>query len=300
MANTPETDLLDLWTGFQLTLEAEHRSPLTISNYRGAVEQFSTWLEQNGRPTAVTELKRADVEGFIAAILAKSKPATAASRYRSLHRFFGWLVDEDEVTVSPFAKTHPPRVELDPPAVLTEPQLVRLLRSCEGPRFLDRRDMALVRVLLDSGMRVGELVGMKVDDVDLEAKRLDVLGKGRRPRSPSIGPKTALSLNKYLRVRRAHPYADSAQLWLGQKGPMTTSGVFLALRGRGRHAGIEGLHPHQMRHSYAHRWQLAGGNESDLMQQLGWRSRGMLNRYAASAAGERAAESHRRLALGDL
>jgi integrase len=257
-------------------------------------------LEQNGRPTAVRELKRADVEGFIAEVLSRSKPATAASRYRSLHRYFGWLLDEEEITVSPMDKCHPPRVELDPPPVLTEPQLIRLLRACEGPRFLDRRDMALVRVLLDSGMRVGELVGMKVDDVDLEGKRLDVLGKGRRPRSPSIGAKTGIALNKYLRVRRAHPYADCPQLWLGQKGPTTTSGVFLALRGRGRLAGIEGLHPHQMRHSYAHRWQLAGGNESDLMQQLGWRSRGMLNRYAASAAGERAAESHRRLNLGDL
>src|ERR1035437_8724864 len=227
MATTPETEsLLDCWPRFALSLKSEHRSPKTVTTYHEAVKQFSTWLEDNGRSTAVGELKRADIEGFISAILAKSKPATAASRYRSLHRFFAWLLDEEEIAASPMLKTHPPKVELDPPPVLTEAQLVKLLRACEGPRFLDRRDMAIVRVLLDSGMRVGELVGMKGDDVDLEGKRLDVLGKGRRPRSPSIGAKTGIALNKYLRVRRAHPYADCPQLWLGQKGPTTTSGVF--------------------------------------------------------------------------
>jgi site-specific recombinase XerD len=301
MATTPETEsLLDCWPRFALSLKSEHRSPKTVTTYHEAVKQFSTWLEENGRSTAVGELKRADIEGFISAILAKSKPATAASRYRSLHRFFAWLLDEEEIAASPMLKTHPPKVELDPPPVLTEAQLVRLLRACEGPRFLDRRDMALVRTLLDTGCRLGEVVNMAVTDIDKDYGVLHVVGKGRRPRAAPIGPKTGIAISRYLKARRTNPRADSPRLWLGQKGPMTNSGVFLAVQHRGELAGLGHIHPHQFRHTFAHRWQLNEGNETDLMMLLGWRSRGMLNRYAASAGAERAAESHRKMALGDL
>ncbi len=68
---------------------------------------------------------------------------------------------------------------------------------------------------------------------------------------------------------------------------------------RAGEAGLTGVHPHRFRHTFAHEWLSAGGNEGDLMQLSGWRSRSMLTRYASSAAAERAREAHQRLALGD-
>jgi site-specific recombinase XerD len=292
-------DLLELWPEFALSLQAEHRSPRTIISYSEAVRQFSGWLEGQGRPTTIAEITRADVAGWVASLLEWAKPATCASRYRALHRYFGWAVDEEELAVSPMVKMHPPTVELAPPPVLDEEQLRRLLKTCEGAGFQQRRDMAILRCLIDTGCRLGELAALSEEDVDINYMALHVLGKGRRQRSAPFGPTTGVALNRYRRARREHPLKDSPYLWLGLKGQLGVAGIAHIVDSRGRQAGLGHLHPHQFRHTAAHRWQLAGGNESDLMTLMGWRSRTMLARYGASAAAGRARESHRRLALSE-
>lgn len=98
-----------------------------------------------------------------------------------------------------------------------------------------------------------------------------VLGKGRRPRSCPFGKKTAQVLDRYLRARAAHRYADHPELWLARKGPLTASGVYQMVHDRANEAGIGHAYTHLVRHTFAHQWLAQGGQEGDLMCLAGWR-----------------------------
>ena len=226
--------------------------------------------------------------------------STASIRYRALQQWFKWMVDEDEITVDPMARMRPPIVPEQPVPVLDAAQIKALLAACDGKEYADRRDAAIVHLFLDTGVRLAELTGVTLDDIDLGDKTMTVLGKGRRPRTVAFGARTARALDRYLRARARHKRADVPSLWLAERGgAMTSSGIAQVVKRRGREAGIESLHPHQLRHTSVHEWLSGGGAEGDAMQLFGWKSRQMLGRYGASAAAERARAAHRRHGMLD-
>jgi site-specific recombinase XerD len=171
--------------------------------------------------------------------------------------------------------------------------------SWPSPKVDRRRDHAIVRVLIDTGIRVGELVRVEVDDLDLTQAHIKVTGKGERTRFVPLGVKSIEAVDRYMRERRRHRNERHAKLWLGAKGGLSESGVAQMLRRRGTEAEVEGLTPHRFRHTFAHQWLSGGGNEGDLQQLAGWRTPHMLQRYGASAKAERAREAHRTHSPGD-
>lgn len=280
-------------------LRAANLAPRTIQSYTEAARGLATFLVARDMPTGAAAIEREHVEAFITDILARWRPATAAVRYRSLQQFFRWLIDEGEIVTSPMAHMRPPKVPEQPVAVLSPDEQRLLLATCEGRSFEDRRDMAIFRVFVDTGARLAEVTGILVRNVHLDDGVILVLGKGRRERAVPVGARSVRTLDRYLRERTRHIAAPEPQLWLGRKGPMTTSGISQMIQRRGRQAGIDDLHPHRFRHTFAHQWLAARGTEGGLMQVTGWKSREMLGRYGASAAAERAREEHRRLSPGD-
>jgi integrase len=117
-----------------------------------------------------------------------------------------------------------------------------------------------------------------------QAHQQDVDVAAGAARALPFGRKSALALDRYLRARTRHKDVGLPWLWLGLQGRLTDSGLLQMLRRRGADAGLPGLYPHQLRHTFAHEWLAQGGSETDLMRLAGWKSRAMLQRYGASAA----------------
>jgi len=155
-------ELGTLALSWRRALRAQNKSPRTIVGYLEGVRFFDEYLERTGMPRRVTAIRREHVEAFIAEQLERFRPSTAATRYRSVQQLFRFLVDEGELRASPMANMSPPAIPEEPPAVLTDEQLRALLHACEGTAFAERRDMALVRVFLDTGMRLAELASLRV------------------------------------------------------------------------------------------------------------------------------------------
>lgn len=301
------SELRELATSWSLSLRADRKSPATLKAYGDGLRYFLDWCEQH----EAEPLTRASLRGWVSELLeGGSAPATARTRQLAVRRFSAWLADEGETEADPFIGVKAPKLDQHVIEPLTDDQLRALLKACVPPKgaspleaLRHRRDEAILRFMLETGARAGEVVAMTLDDLDLTAGTAVIRrGKGGKGRVVPVGPQAAQAIDRYLRLRRHHRLAkESRDLWLGDRGKrFTYDALHKTLRLRAEAAGVAGFHPHRMRHTAAHRWLSKGGSETGLMAVAGWTRPDMLMRYTKAQASARAAEEAARLNLGEL
>jgi site-specific recombinase XerD len=295
-----EVDLASLLDSWLLHLRAERKSPETVKAYGTGVRAFLAWAANT---QSAAHLDRSTVAAFITDLLdSGAEPATARSRHGALRQFSRWLADEEEIPRDELLGSKPPKVDSKVVPVLTEDQIAKLIKACAGKDFRGRRDEAILRLMLETGARAGEVIAMTVDDVDLARGSAVVRrGKGGKGRRIPIGPRTSAAIDRYLRLRRGHSLASSSALWLGERGSrFSYDGLHKTLKWRADLAGIQPFWPHMLRHTAASRWLEKGGSEGGALAVMGWTRRDMLDRYVRATSEARAADEARRLGLGDI
>ncbi len=300
-------DLAALVPSWEIHLRAERKTEGTMRTYLAGVRPFLAWCDETG----ADPLDRASLKTWTGDLLASGRSAsTAKTRMMGVRHFTRWLAEEGEIDADPFATIRAPKVDMPVVPVLTDDQLRALIAACRAPAdernglpsLRHRRDEAIVRLLIETGMRATECLNLEVPDVDLTAKTVVIRrGKGGRGRTVAFGSEAARALDRYLRVRRLHRLAESPRLWLGDRGrSLAYNGLYWALGQRADAAGIENFHPHLLRHTSADRWLAKGGSETGAMAMHGWSSLAMLQRYGRANREQRAIEEARELNLGEL
>lgn len=310
--------LEDHWADFRRSLARRNRADATLTVYRKSFDAFWRWAVAEGisDPAEVDHrvINRWTDYMLTAPAIRNGRPvvdrttgepktleaSTRRIRFSNLRPFFSWYAKEFDAP-HPFDRADAPGDDRPAPVPVVElDDIRRMLSTCANWKadFADARDAAIIRVLFDTGARLGELVALTVDGWQRRHDLLTLTGK-TGTRIVPISPSTGEALSRYRRHRDKHADHRLDAMWLGRRGALGPTGVAQLLNRRCDLAGIPHINPHRFRHTWAHEFRAEGGNEGDLMYLAGWTSTAMAHKYGKSAANERAQQAARAINLGD-
>lgn len=255
-------------------------SPHTLRNYSSDLEQFKAHLlgVEKRSDMPVTEIDRLTIREWMAALHGDHKKTSVARKLASLRTFFQFLIREGQLESNPAKQVATPRIERRLPNHLTIEDAVRFIETPNINTDLGRRDRAIIEFLYATGIRVGELVGINLADVDFREKMVRVTGKRKKQRIVPFGEPARQALLLYLETTRGTflnecPAAerDLQALFLHRRGGRITT------RSVGRMidkyikqcADIHDISPHSLRHTFATHLLDQGADLRDIQELLG-------------------------------
>ena len=230
-------------------------APLTLAAYRRDLAGFATWLDKECQRTLDAAVA-GDVEAYLAWRFARHTQPRSAARYTSaLKRFYRYLLREKLIAADPTLNLDSPKLPRALPKSLTEADVERLLVSADGSSAASLRDRAMLETLYATGLRVSELVGLKLTALNLDDGVLRVTGKGSKDRLVPLGEEAVNWLKRYLAEGRPALLGrqlSDAVFVTPRGGGMTRQNFWYLIKRRAATAGItRPLSPHTLRHAFA-------------------------------------------------
>jgi site-specific recombinase XerC len=265
--------LRELVDEYAIALEVAGRSRRTIDWYRTYLDDFVKFASRVAGPATLEDLAPAIARRWLLATQSTRErplaPNSVAGRVRTLRAFAGWVQRELQLGSHPLAGLPIPKVPDVLVPSLTAPELRALLGAVEDRSSDVARDRAIVLLMLDTGIRLGELIAVSIGDVDLIEGRCRVMGKGSKERVVPLGGRTRRAIRMSLLNRG--PLAADDPLFVGRRGSRLTPRAVQQLVGRlARAAGLtQRCSPHVLRHSFARAFLANGGDVFSLQRILG-------------------------------
>jgi site-specific recombinase XerD len=293
-------NLRNVIESFRLCCQTEGKSPKTVEWYAGFLKRFGEFLKRNKLPGDLSRIGKNHIREFIYYLQTEARTprtgnplsqATVQGYVRTLKAFFSWAMREEYVQSNPMIKIPIPKAGIRIVNTFSNEQISKLASECRRANGAGYRNLAIILLLLDSGIRVSELVSIELNDVDIAEGCIKVRrAKGNRERIVPIGSLVQRSLWRYINYHRPQPITQRiTRLFLTDNGlPLTKSGVQQMLRRIGKRAGIIGVRcsPHTFRHTFAKNYLLNGGDIFSLQRILGHSSLASVRIYPNLFAGD--------------
>ena len=284
--------------GFLLSCKVENKSPKTITFYRDILNNFEWYLNKFN----ITTINATTIRGFLGYLKDTQhrwdstnthanrlvSNTTLNSYYVSLAVLFNWAMREELITSNPMATVKKPKLQHKTIEGLDQELMKTILNAFNGRSLNDLRNKAMLLMFLDTGLRLSELAGLTLSDINIEKGIIKIIGKGNKERYARIGVKTQKALWNYL----AHRPVEKEYVWLGKGNcKMTVDGIALVIRNLGKKLGIR-LSPHRLRHSFAISFLRNGANPFELQIALGHTTLEMTRKYTQALGFEDVFKRH--------
>jgi site-specific recombinase XerD len=315
------TSLSSLVKGFILTQRTDCKSPKTIEYYEGILNRFLWYAEQQGWPDdarLITEWYLRDFLAYVSGSINRwgvkgngSESSRKKATYSTVHHyycvlkaFFNWCAREDYIPESPLAKIKLANPKLNVVRPYISQEIMKLLAVCDhdfknGAKFLGSRNRAVVLMLLDTGLRISELAGIRLEDIESERGWIKVKGKGAKERVVRIGATAQKALWRYMVYRHKNNHLE---LWLTEEGrPMKSGGLQSMIKRLKERAGVASSgNCHRFRHTFALSFLRQDRNPFNLQYLLGHSDLRMVKHYVSTLGMEDALKAHESASPADL
>lgn len=287
---TAKNNLEGQLNAFLICCKVDGLSPATLRYYRQKIAAFVKFSYEH-QVKELDQVNATHIRLFILKLQKTNCPVSIHDFYRALKRFFNWMVEEGLLEKNPMSPIRPPRIPRKIVKPFTASQINTLLELCDDRKFLGARNKSIVLMFLDTGLRLSELAGIQLGDIDIDRGVIKVMGKGARERVVRIGKTTQKALLRYLLMR----HDDHPCLWVTEeRKPLAQVGIVEMIKKLGKRAELKGVRCscHTFRHTFATSCLSNGANLFYVQSLLGHSTLDMVRRYAATIDSEKAVEAH--------